>query len=336
MIMKYDMYNEVLEQPISLEKTLKEEKSHMKEIAAKLKNKDKIYLVGCGSSLSTCYSARDAIGFLSDMNVEVHTGYEFVHHKNLQKSNSALILTSQSGETSDTVAALRKALENGIYTVSITNEPESSLMKESDDSVLTRCGRETAILGTKTYMTQLLCLYQILFSVVGSEEAKKVLNDLKSIPSITERLIKESEEDNRVLAEKYKDEDIFYCMGSGPNFGLAYKIAMTMLMEGALKHACPLYSGEFRHGLIERAEKDIPIIFLDAGFPGDELTNKSIEFSEGIGAKTIKFSMENYSNIHPLLSPFILVVPVEWFIYYLSHYSGEDPGSTRHIGKVRY
>ena len=334
--MKYDMYNEVLEQPISLQKTLKEEKSHMKEIAAKLKDKDKIYLVGCGSSLSTCYSARDAIGFLSDMNVEVHTGYEFVHHKNLQKANSALILTSQSGETADTVAALRKARENGIYTVSITNEPESSMMIESDDSVLTRCGKETAILGTKTYMTQLLCLYEILFNIEGSNEAKKVLEDLKSIPTITERLINDCEEDNRALAEKYKDEDIFYCMGSGPNFGLAYKIAMTMLMEGALKHACPLYSGEFRHGLIERAEKDVPIMFLDAGFPGDELTNKSIEFSETIGAKTITFRMEDYSDIHPLLSPFVLVVPVEWFVYYLSHYSGEDPGSTRHIGKVRY
>jgi fructoselysine-6-P-deglycase FrlB-like protein len=334
--MKYDMYNEVLEQPISLQKTLKEEKSHMKEIAAKLKDKDKIYLVGCGSSLSTCYSARDAIGFLSDMNVEVHTGYEFVHHKNLKKGNSALILTSQSGETADTIAALRKARENGIYTVSITNEPESSMMMESDDSVLTRCGKETAILGTKTYMTQLLCLYEILFNIEGSNEAKKVLEDLKSIPTITERLIKDCEEDNRALAEKYKDEDIFYCMGSGPNFGLAYKIAMTMLMEGALKHACPLYSGEFRHGLIERAEKDVPIMFLDAGFPGDELTNKSIEFSETIGAKTITFRMEDYSDIHPLLSPFVLVIPVEWFVYYLSHYSGEDPGSTRHIGKVRY
>jgi len=334
--MKYDMYNEVLEQPRSLQKTLNEEKSHMKEIAEKLKEINKIYLVGCGSSLSTCYSARDAIGFLSDMNLEVHTGYEFVYHKNLQKSNSALIVTSQSGETSDTVAALRKARENGIYTVSITNEAESRMMKESEDSVLTRCGRETAILGTKTYMTQLLCLYEILFRMEGSDEAKKVLNDLESIPSITEELIKSTEEENKVLAGKFKDEDIFYCMGSGPNFGLAYKIAMTMLMEGALKHACPLYSGEFRHGLIERVEKDVPIIFLNAGFPGDEHTNKSIEFSESIGAKTITFCMEDYSNIHPLLSPFILVVPVEWFIYYLSHYSGEDPGSTRHIGKVRY
>jgi fructoselysine-6-P-deglycase FrlB-like protein len=334
--MKYDMYYEVLEQPRSLQKTLSEEKSHMKEIAEKLKEIDKIYLVGCGSSLSTCYSARDAIGFLSDMNVEVHTGYEFVYHKNIQKTNSALIVTSQSGETADTVAALRKAREIGIYTVSITNEPESSMMKESEDSVLTRCGRETAILGTKTYMTQLLCLYEILFSIEGSDEANKVLNDMERIPAITAELIKSTEEENRILAERFKDEDIFYCMGSGPNFGLSYKIAMTMLMEGALKHACPLYSGEFRHGLIERAEKDVPIIFLDAGFPGDEHTNKSIEFSEGIGAKNITFHLEDYSDIHPLLSPFILVVPIEWFIYYLSHYSGEDPGSTRHIGKVRY
>ncbi len=64
------------------------------------------------------------------------------------------------------------ARENGIYTVSITNEPESSMMKESEDAVLTRCGRETAILGTKTYMTQLLCLYEILFTMEGSDESK--------------------------------------------------------------------------------------------------------------------------------------------------------------------
>jgi fructoselysine-6-P-deglycase FrlB-like protein len=334
--MKYDMYNEVLEQPKSLEKTLEAEKSHMKEIAEKLKEMDKIYLVGCGSSLSTCYSTRDAIGFLSDINIEVHTGYEFVHHKNLQKIKSALIVTSQSGETADTVAALRRARENGLYTVSITNESESSMIKYSEDSILTRCGRETAILGTKTYMTQLLCLYEILFTMEGSDEAKKVLTDLERVPAITAELIKTTEEENKNLAERFKDEEIFYCMGSGPNFGLAYKVAMTMLMEGALKHACPLYSGEFRHGLIERAEKDVPIIFLEAGFPGDKHTNKSIEFSESIGAKTIQFHMENYSDIHPLLAPFILVVPIEWFIYYLSHFSGEDPGSTRHIGKVRY
>lgn len=203
------MYYEVLEQPKSLVNTLTEEEFNMKAISEKIARKDKIYLVGSGSSLSTCYSARDAIGFLSDMNIEVNTGYEFVHHKKLHKTNSALILTSQSGETADTLAALRKAKENGIYTISITNEAESSMMKESNDAILTRCGRETAILGTKIYITQLLCLYEILFSIKGSEEAKKILQDLKEIPLIIEQLIKNTREDNKILAKEFKDEDIF-------------------------------------------------------------------------------------------------------------------------------
>lgn len=335
--MKYDMYYEILEQPKSLKNTLKAEKAHMKEIADKFAEFDKIHLVGCGSSLSTCFSARDAMGFLSDKDIDAHTGYEFFYHKNLRKENCGVLLTSQSGETSDTVAALRKAKENGLYTVSITNEEDSTMMHESDDAVLTRCNRETAILGTKTYMTQLMSLYEILFSMEGSnDDAKDVLKDLERIPSITEDLLASTEDENRVLAEKFKDDEIFYCMGSGPNYGLAYKVAMTMFMEGALKHACPLYSGEFRHGLIERAEKDVPIMFLDADYSGDELTHKSLEFSNKIGVKKILYKMEDYANVNPLLAPLVLVVPIEWFVYYLAHFNGEDPGSTRHIGKVRY
>ena len=333
---KYDMYDEILEQPNSLKKTLKNEKSHMKEIAEKFREFDNIHLVGCGSSLSTCYSTRDALGFLSDRNVDVHTGYEFFYNKKLHKGTSGVLLTSQSGETSDTLAALRKAKENGVYTVSITNEEDSSMMHEADDAVLTRCQRETAILGTKTYMTQLISLYEIMFSMDETKEFKDVLNDLEKIPNITEKLIKKTEDDNRALAEKYQDDSVFYCMGSGPNYGLSYKVAMTMLMEGSLKHACPLYSGEFRHGLIERAEKDVPIIFLDGGYPSDEITHKAVEFSDKIGVKKILYKMQDYSDVNPLLAPFILVVPLEWFIYYLAHFSGEDPGSTRHIGKVRY
>ena len=90
------------------------------------------------------------------------------------------------------------------------------------------------------------------------------------------------------------------------------------------------------HGLIERAEKDVPIMFLDADYSGDELTHKSLEFSNKIGVKKILYKMENYANVNPLLAPLVLVIPIEWFIYYLAHFNGEDPGSTRHIGKVRY
>ncbi|HMK54615.1 MAG TPA: SIS domain-containing protein [Methanobacteriaceae archaeon] len=334
--MKYEMYQEMMEQPQSLLNTLKKEKSHLKEISARFEEFDKIYMVGCGSSLSTCYSARDAVNMTFNTNLDVYTGYEFFYHKNIDNENAGVIVTSQSGETADTLAALRLARKNGLYTVSITNEEESSMMNEADDAVLTWCKRENAILGTKTYMTQLQCLYQILFGMDDSNTSKSVLKDLEKLPETVDGILKATEQDNRILAENYQSEDIFYCMGSGPNYGLVYKLAMTMFMEGALKHACPLYSGEFRHGLIERAEKNVPLVFLDAGFPGDEFTQKSIEFGEKIGTKNIVYRMQDYSNLNPLLSPFVLAVPLEWFIYYLAHYNGEDPGSTRHIGKVRY
>lgn len=334
--MEYEMYREMMEQPQSLRNTLKEEKSHLKEIASQFKKFDKVYLVGCGSSLSTCYSAKDAANMTFNNNMEVYTGYEFFYHKRIDNENAGVILTSQSGETADTLAAMRKAKEKGLYTVSITNEGDSSMMNESDDAVLTLCQRENAILGTKTYMTQLLCLYEIIFGMENSKASQNILKDLEKIPIVVEDLLKATEQDNRVLAENYKDQEIFYCLGSGPNYGLAYKLAMTMFMEGSLKHACPLYSGEFRHGLIERAEKDVPLVFLDAGYPGDEFTRKSIQFGEKIGTQNIVFRMQDYSDLNPILSPFVLVVPLEWFIYYLAHYNGEDPGSTRHIGKVRY
>jgi glucosamine--fructose-6-phosphate aminotransferase (isomerizing) len=334
--MRYEMYKEMMEQPRSLYDTLKEEKSHMIEISERFRELDRIYLVGCGSSLSTCYSAKDALNMTFDVDIEVFTGYEFYYHKKIENKNVGLLLTSQSGETADTMAALRKAKEKGLYSVSITNESESSMTKEADDTVITRCDRETAILGTKTYMTQLLSLYQILFGMDESSPSLEVLKDLEMLPKITENLLKETESDNKELARAYADQEIFYCMGSGPNYGLAYKLSMTMFMEGALKHACPLYSGEFRHGLIERAEKDVPIVFLDADYPGDELTRKSIEFGNKIGCKNIIYNMKDYSDLNSLLSPFILAIPLEWFIYYLAYYNYDDPGSTRHIGKVRY
>jgi glucosamine--fructose-6-phosphate aminotransferase (isomerizing) len=191
--MEYEMYREMTEQPQSLRNTLKEERSHLKEIASQFKKFDKIYLVGCGSSLSTCFSAKDAANMTFNNNLDVYTGYEFFYHKNIDDENAGVILTSQSGETADTLAALRKSQKKGIYTVSITNEGDSSMMNESDDAVLTLCQRENAILGTKTYMTQLLCLYEIIFGMDNSDASKEVLRDLEKVPSVVEDLLKATE-----------------------------------------------------------------------------------------------------------------------------------------------
>lgn len=335
--MEYKMYDEMMEQPDALRKTFASEIENMDVISGKVSQADKIYLIGCGSSISTCYSVRDALRMSTTMNIEVFTGYEFFYNKKLvEGENSVAIFTSQSGETADTLASLRRANDYGIFTVSISNEPESSMIKECEAPIITRGDTETAILGTKTYITQLACLYQILFNGSDYENKDQLLEQLLEVPDIIEVLLDSTKEDYRQLAEEFKDEDIFYCLGSGPNFGLAYKLAMTMLMEGAIKHACPLYSAEFRHGLIERVEKDVPIIILDSQFEADEITQKAIEFSKNNGLKLILLELSKYSNVDKLLSPFIFVIPLEWFVYYLAHFNGEDPGATRHIGKVRY
>ncbi len=336
--MKYKMYDEMMEQPDSLRKTFESEMSKMDDVSKAVSLADKVYLIGCGSSISTCYSVRDAIRMSStNIDIEVYTGYEFYYNKKLiENENAVAIFTSQSGETADTLSSLRKANEYGIHTVSISNEPDSSMIKEAETPIITRCETETAILGTKTYVTQIACLYQILFKVADYENSDKLLADLKNIPDIIEELLETTEEDNKKLAQEFKDEDIFYCLGSGPNFGLAYKLAMTMLMEGAIKHACPEYSAEFRHGLIERAEKDVPIIILKSEFESDEITQKTIDFCENLEVKSIIYEFGDYADVDKLLSPLVLVVPLEWFVYYLAHFNGEDPGATRHIGKVRY
>ena len=336
--MNYKMYDEMMEQPDSLKKTFESEMSKMDEVTQLVCAVDKIYLIGCGSSISTCYSVRDAIRMSStNLNIEVYTGYEFYYNKRLADGeNSIAIFTSQSGETADTLASLRRANEFGIHTVSISNEPDSSMIKEAQTPIITRCETETAILGTKTYMTQIACLYQILFAASDYENKEDLLSDLHEMPKILEKLLVSTEEENKKLAEEFKDEDIFYCLGSGPNFGLAYKLAMTMLMEGAIKHACPEYSAEFRHGLIERAEKDVPIIILKSELESDEITQKTIDFCENLEVKSIIYDLGDYADVDKLLSPLVLVVPLEWFVYYLAHFNGEDPGATRHIGKVRY
>ncbi len=336
--MKYKMYDEMMEQPEALQKTFESEYGKMDDVSQLVLDADKVYLIGCGSSISTCYSVRDAIRMSStNIDIEVYAGYEFYYNKKLiQNENAIAIFTSQSGETADTLAALRKANEYGIHTVSISNEPESSMIAEAQTPIITRGNTETAILGTKTYITQLACLYQILFKASDYENKTELLAELADMPKMLEKLLLLTEDENKALAEKYKDEDIFYCMGSGPNFGLAYKLAMTMLMEGAIKHACPEYSAEFRHGLIERAEKDVPVIILWSDFESDEITKKAIDFCENLEAKSIIYDLADYASVDKLLSPFILVIPLEWFVYYLAHFNGEDPGATRHIGKVRY
>ena len=149
--------------------------------------------------------------------------------------------------------------------------------------------------------------------MIKTERAKKILEQLYEVPDLVENLLATTEEDNKKLAEENKDVDLFYCMGGGVNFGLAYKLAMTMFMEGSLKHACPVYAGEFRHGLIERVEEGETVVFLKSGDDYDKVTLKAIDFCHNLKVNTIIFDLKDYSDIDVLLTPFALIVPCNIF-----------------------
>ena len=216
--MKYKMYDEMMEQPESLRMTFESEFATLDEVSDLISSADKVYLIGCGSSISTCYSVRDAIRMSStNIDIEVYAGYEFYYNKKLvDGENSIAIFTSQSGETADTLASLRKANEFNVHTVAISNEPESSMIKEAKTPIITRCETETAILGTKTYITQMACLYRILFNASDYENKTELLAQLSEMPKMLEKLLLLTEDESKELAEQYKDEDIFYCLDHIP------------------------------------------------------------------------------------------------------------------------
>lgn len=329
--------DEILEQPEVLKKTYDSELKKMDDIVEITKKVDKIYLIGSGSSIASCYSIRDALRMCSSVNIECYLGYEFYYDKKIIKDeNSIVFFASQSGETEDTLAALEKSKEFNLTSVAITNEEESTIAKKSDITVITRCETEIGILGTKTYLTQLACLYYILFKASDYECADSLIEELLNLPDILGDIIEKTHEVYKDLAHEYKDKSMFYCLGAGPNFGLAYKTAMTIFMEGSNIDACPEYSSEFRHGLIERAEKDVTIIFMDSDFDADIITKKSIKFSQSVDVNCIILNLKDFANVDKLLSPFIFLIPLEWFGCYLAHYKDIDQGVARHIGILPY
>jgi len=326
------MRKEILEQSEALRKTIELESDKLRKVSHKLRKYKRFYFVGCGSSLSTLLTINSLLDYLKSENAKgVYTGFEFYYNTPYIDEETAIILCSQSGETRDTIYAARRAKQEDIYcyTVGITNDEQSSLASIVDDVIITKAGKEQAIIATKTYITQLFVLYSLFLS-------EKFDRKLKELPAICQSLLTKVEEECKRAAIKFRDTKGFYVIASGVNYGLAYKVAMTMLMEGCYLHGCPVYAGEFRHGLIEKVEKGVDTMFLKSGLPSDEITNKALEFCERIGARTLVFDADRYYKFDSIFGPFILIIPLEWFIYYLALEKGVDPAATRHIGKVRY
>ena len=317
------------------------------EIFDKIKS---VQIIACGTSFHAALIAKYGIESVTRLPVNVEVASEFRYRKVVVQPDSLLITISQSGETADTLAALRKAKEIGYeHTLAICNVPESSLVRESELSMMTRAGPEIGVASTKAFTTQLvviLLLVTVLARRFGfpAETEAKVVEQLRHLPRIIEDVLKHDDE-IKEMAKDFADKHHALFLGRGMHYPVA--------MEGALKlkeisyiHAEGYPAGELKHGPIALVDNNIPIV---AVAPNDKLIGKlksNLQEVRARGGRLYIFADKGTNiksedgikviEVAPLdiaISPIIFSVPLQMLAYHVAVLKGTDVDQPRNLAK---
>lgn len=296
---------------------------------------NKVYIVACGTAYHAGLVGKLVIEKMARVPVEVDIASEFRYRDPFVDENTLFIAISQSGETLDTLAALREAKRKGARVLSVVNVVGSSVARESDDVFYTWAGPEIAVASTKAYTTQLICMYLIgLYmgstkGTIDKEYYEKVLEELKQLPSKVEAIL-DKEPEIEALAKKYhRKEQVFY-IGRGLDSGVSYEGSLK-LKEISYINSFAIAAGELKHGTIALMEPDT-LVFAVA--TQDFLYEKMVSNVEEIrarGARIIGVSKEGKTEIETVcdevfyvpqcideVSPVLAVIPLQIFAYYVA------------------
>jgi len=315
-----------------------------------LRNIDKIFVVACGTAYHAGLVGRLAIEKLAGIPVETDIASEFRYRRVLWQPDDLMIVISQSGETADTLAALREAKKHGIKVLAITNVVGSAVAREADRVIYTHAGPEIAVASTKAYSTQLVVMYLLAIHLANLRQScevdklKALVSEMLYLDTMVEEVLK-NDEAIKVLAAKYKDVADTFFLGRGLDYAVA--------MEGALKlkeisyvHAEAYAAGELKHGPLALIHEDVPVLAL---ITQDKLVDKSMSNIKEVkarGAVVIAICKENLQEacqecdeqillprVNPLLTPIVSVVPLQVFAYYMAVYRGADVDKPRNLAK---
>ena len=350
------MLKEIHEQPTAIRETIgarininsKCEFDELKFTKEYLSNLNKIYIVACGTAMHAGLSGKNSIERLCRIPVEVDIASEFRYRDPIIDKNTLCIFISQSGETADTIAALKLSKEKGAKTLAISNVIGSSITREADYSIYTHAGPEIAVASTKAYTSQviLMNILAIYFAEVLENCDIEVINNLKEeileLPKKIEETLKCNDEIKKIANTIYQENDIFF-LGRG--------IDETVAREGSLKlkeisyiHSESYAAGELKHGPIALIENGITVISI---MTDKSLVKKTVSNIQEVitrGAKTIVVtnqeiddSMFNYVIKIPktctLVSPILSIIPLQLLSYYISKEKGLDVDKPRNLAK---
>ena len=310
----------------------------------------KIFIVACGTAYHAGFVGKYYIEKLARIPVEVDIASEFRYRSPIIDDRTLTIVVSQSGETSDTLAALKEAKRLGSKTLAITNVVGSSIAREADQVVYTWAGPEIAVASTKAYTTQLITMFMLslymseIKETVTAEYSKQLITALRQVPSQIHEIL-EDVEPIKTFAQKYGfNEDVFF-IGRSLDYAVALEGSLK-LKEISYIHAEAYAAGELKHGTLALIIEGVPVIALATQASVYEKTLSNIKEVKARDAVVIGIALENDDQIEKyvdhiikvpttdeLLAPLLAVVPLQLLAYYAAITRGCDVDKPRNLAK---
>ncbi len=349
------MLKEIYEQPTAIRETMgakfneasKCEFDELNFTKEYLSSINKIYIVACGTAMYAGLVGKNAIEKLCHITTEVDVASEFRYRDPLVDENTLCIFISQSGETADTIAALKLCKEKKAKTLAISNVIGSSITREADYSIYTHAGPEIAVASTKAYTSQvmLITILAIYFAEIlerNTDALSQLKKDIMALPAKVEETLDLSKSIQDFSKKVYQEKDIFF-LGRG--------IDETVAREGSLKlkeisyiHSESYPAGELKHGPIALIENDITVISIMTDPTLVEKTVSNIQEVVTRGAKTLVITNQDIDadrfdmtikipETNPFISPILSIIPLQLFSYYISKEKGLDVDKPRNLAK---
>lgn len=349
------MLKEVHEQPKAIRETIgskinENSKCEFEELnftKKYLEGLNKIYFVACGTAMHAGLAGKNIIEKLCKIPTEVDIASEFRYRDPLIDNKTLCIFISQSGETADTLAALKLSKELGAKTIAITNVIGSSITREADYSIYTHAGPEIAVASTKAYTSQvvLVAMLAIYFAEtleLSVEETKSLKQEILILPKKIEKVLETSSQIEKFAKRIYKEKDIFF-LGRGIDETVA-KEASLKLKEISYIHSDSYPAGELKHGPIALIENDITVISI---ITDPKLVKKTVSNIQEVitrGAKTLIITNQEIDEdmfdmvikipeTDTFVSPILSIIPLQFLAYFTSKEKGLDVDKPRNLAK---
>ena len=352
------MFKEIMEQPEAIQRTvsprIREGRVVLDDISLMpeyVKNVSRIFIIACGSAYHVGMVSKYNWEHLLRRPVEVCLASEFRYSDPLVDEHTLVIVISQSGETLDTMAAMREAKRRGGRTLAIVNVVGSSIAREADDVLYTWAGPEIAVATTKAYSTQLVLMDLVglyladLLGTVEKEEYDAVLAEVQTLPEKMQRVL-EHFEDVQYFASRYFNHDSIFFIGRNLDYAMGLEGSLK-LKEISYIHSEAYASGELKHGTISLIESGTLVVALGTYAPLFDKAMSNVVEVKARGAEVLAVTTDTFRekmektadstvvvpDTHPVLQPSLGVVPLQLFAYYVALQRGCDIDKPRNLAK---